>query len=86
MQIFLFMFWSFLVDGVYCSCGEMVTAEFQMISNELDQCKWYFLPLKMQQTLLIFIVNAQQSTFIRGYGNIYCTRETFKNVRPLESQ
>lgn len=78
MQTFVLMFWSYGVIGVICSCGEMMTSEFQMISIEINQCNWYLLPLEIQQMLQIFMTNAQQ--FIRGYGNIFCTRETFKNV------
>lgn len=66
--------------GVLCWCGEMVTHEFEIVSNELKKCKWYLLPLEMQKILLILITNAQHSTFIRGYGDIRCTRETFLNV------
>lgn len=58
----------------------MMTSEFEMISNELNQCKWYLLPLKVQELFPITIANAQQSTFIQGYGNIICTRETFQIV------
>lgn len=74
------MLWSFIVIGILCLSGQMVTDAFELISNELNQCKCYLVPLEMQRMLLILLANVQQSTFIRGYGNIYCTRETFKNV------
>lgn len=80
MQTSLFVVWSFGVIFIFCSCGEMMTSEFDMISNELNQCKWYLLPLKVQELFLIFVANSQQAQFIQGYANIICTRETFQIV------
>lgn len=34
----------------------------------------------MQRLYLIFILNSQQPTHIRGYGGILCTRDNFKMV------
>lgn len=83
MQTFVLMFWAFGVIGVYCCCGDMVTNGFEIISDELSQSKWYFFSLEMQKMLIIFSANTQQPAIIRGYGNITCSRETFKNVREL---
>ena len=80
VQAFVLMLWAYAIIGLYCSCGEMVTNGFEIINDELKQCKWYLLPLKIQQMISIFVANAQQPTFIRGFGNIFCTRETFKIV------
>lgn len=61
--------------------SQVITNQFEMFNNELDQCAWYaFHSMKMQQILMIVMANAQQPTFIRGFGNIPCTRETFKKV------
>lgn len=65
----------------YCELGQMVNNQFEMFSDELDQCNWYTFALKMQQMLIIFTANAQQPTMIRGYGNVLCTRETLKKVK-----
>lgn len=64
----------------FCELGEMVCKEFETFDNELNQCNWYAFPLKIQQIFIIFMVNTQQPTTVRGYGNILCTRETFKKV------
>lgn len=64
----------------FCILGEMVTNQFEMFNDELSQCNWYVLPFELQKIMIIVIVNAQRETVIRGFGNILCTRQTFKKV------
>ena len=66
---------------VVCESGERVTNQFDMIDDELGRCDWHKLPIKMQKMYLIFRSDTQQSKNITSYGNIVCTRETFKRVR-----
>lgn len=74
------MFWTFIFILMFCELGEMVCNQFEMFNDSLEQCNWYSLPIEMQQMMIIFMANAQQPTWISGFGNILCTRDTFKKV------
>lgn len=75
--------WPFIAIFFFCESGEMVTDQFDSYENEFHECNWYFLPLDVQQHLVIFISDLQQIKHIRGYANVLCTREYFKKVRPI---
>lgn len=77
---FFLMFWAFVMVYVYCTYGQIVTDQFGTFEAQLCQCKWYMWPNEVQQMFMIMMVNAQQPTFIYGYGNIECTRYTFQKV------
>lgn len=76
----ILMTWCFITLYCYSEFGEMVTNEFQLFSDRTIQCEWYLFPHGMQRIFVIFINDVQQPVLIRGYGNIQCTRETFKAV------
>ena len=59
----------------------MVSNRFEEFNAELDQCNWYMFSVEMQKIFVIITVNAQQSTFIQGFANVLCIRQTFKTVR-----
>lgn len=69
-----------VVVFVICEIGESVTIQFETFEMELSQCEWFLLPIKMQRMYLIFVAHTQQEQNIHGYGNITCSRETFKKV------
>lgn len=77
------MFWSFAICAFFCEFGEMVTSQFNSYDAEIYRCGWYLLPIKMQKMYLIFKSNTQHPIIIRGFGNILCTREIFKEVNIL---
>lgn len=64
----------------YCEFGAMVTNQFKIFNERLCQCNWYFFPIDVQRIFLIYMLDAQDPIFISGYGNILCTRDSFKNV------
>lgn len=74
------MLWAFGVIALYCEFSERVITAFDEFSDELDRCNWYLLPNRLQQTYLTFLLDTQQPKMIQGYGNISCTRATFKMV------
>lgn len=76
----ILMTWSFITLYYYSEFGEMVTNKFQLFHDRTIQCEWYLFPHDIQRIFLIFIKDTQQTVFIRGYGNLECTRETFKAV------
>lgn len=74
------LIWSFIILSCYCECGERVTEQFHLYNDKLNRCKWYRFPLDVQRILLIFMGDAQQPAYIRGYANILCTRNSLKEV------
>lgn len=64
----------------YCEFSHMMCEEFERFCEEFYRCDWRLFPIEMQQMYLVFLLDAQQITILRGYGNILCTRDTFKEV------
>lgn len=60
--------------------GERVTLQFNAFNELLCQSEWYLLPLDVQRMLVIFMMDTEQPAVIQGYGNIECTRASFKKV------
>lgn len=60
--------------------GEMVCHQFNAFNEQLCQTDWYAFPIEVQRMLVIFMLDTEQPALIRGFGNIKCTREAFKNV------
>lgn len=58
-----------------------MTYQFSMFNEMLNKTNWYLYPAEMQRMLVIFISITQEPSFIRGYGNIECTRDSFKQVK-----
>lgn len=76
----LIMFWTFGAIALVCELGERVAKQFDLFDDKLNLCKWYLFPIDVQRMLLIFICDTQQPKFVRGFGNIICTRDSFKSV------
>lgn len=68
--------WLFIV----CWTGDKVTLDFESIEDATYQSMWYLLPLKMQKCIPIIMNFAQKQVHIANFGEIHCTRETFKKV------
>lgn len=76
----LMMMWSFVMIFCICEIGQSVDNQFDNLNDDIWKCDWYLLPPKLQQMLIIIIGNSQEPKSIRGFGNIECTRESFKQV------
>lgn len=76
----LMVFWSFAFIFFYCELGQSVTNQFNHFDDALCQCKWYLCSVDLQQMLLTFMSDTQQPMLLRGYANIVCARDSFKNV------
>lgn len=74
------MFWSLALLWSACNLGEMLTKHFEMFDDALGQCDWYLFSIEIQRMLVIIMSNSQRPAILTGYGNIQCTRETFKKV------
>lgn len=74
------MMWSFVAMFCICETGQNVSNQFSKLSEDILKCDWYWLPHKLQRMFIIIMINAQEPVFIRGFGNIKCTRTSFKQV------
>ena len=80
LRLLVMVFWSFVMLFIFCENGETVTHQFQVFNVELRQFNWYILPINVQKMFIIVVANAQQPSFIRGFANAICLRESFKKV------
>lgn len=62
-----------------CNSGDSVVSRYQGI-DVYNLCDWYRYPDKARRLLPIIIMNSQPKVSIQAYGNIHCSRETFKMV------
>lgn len=74
------MAWSFAMIALYCEFSHMMCKEFTLFSEEFHRCDWYLFPFQLQRMYLTFLLDTRQITIVRGFGNISCTRDTFKKV------
>lgn len=75
-----FSFWSFAAVYLFCYFGERVATEFEELEDTLFECDWYLFPNKLQKSFLITTIAVQQPISIRGIANVFCTRQSFKEV------
>lgn len=68
-----------------CETGQDVSDRSNKFGDEIYKCDWYLLPHKLQRMLIIILINAQEPVYIRGFGNVECTRESFKQVKLIRS-
>lgn len=80
LQPLLSVVWSFAIVFGICEFGERLTGRFDVFDATLWQCNWYSYPIELQRSLPILMANAQQIPFLKSYGNITCTRDSFKMV------
>lgn len=80
LQPLMSIVWSFGIIFAICEFGERLTMQFIAFDNTIWQSNWYAMPTKLQRMLLVLIANAQQNNFLKSYGSIECTRDSFKMV------
>lgn len=71
---------TFTYLSVICECGERVTVAFVRFEDELNQCDWHLLPIRLHKLYVTFLMDAQRSINFQCYGGILCTRKTCKKV------
>lgn len=76
----LLAIWTFGFIFFICEPGEMVTYHFEHFYDELGRSDWNLYPIEVQRIYLTFVLETQQPIIIKSYGNISCTRDTFKQV------
>lgn len=73
----------FALIFIACELNQRLTDKFEIFNDRFWELNWYLSPIELQRMYLIFGSNTQQSVYIRGYGNIFLTRETYKKVMPF---
>lgn len=65
----------------FCMFGESLANQFDELDLRFYQSiDWYLFPMGIQRMLVTVMSNTQRPTVILGYGNVECTRDTFKTV------
>lgn len=85
IRLSILTFWSFVQVFVFCDSSERLTGGFE----EIDMyclCDWYLFPMQVRRMLPTVIKSTQKPVIFEGYGNVMCTREMFKRVRPIYSR
>lgn len=73
--------WVFGFNLIICGSGGRVTDQYAEFGAEFDRCEWNNLPFGMQRMYAIFLSDTQQPKYLRSFGGIIYTRETFEKVR-----
>lgn len=73
---------SFAFGYVFITCElfQRLTDGFDEINDAVDQLKWYQFSNEIRKMLPTLLINVQQPVFIKCFGSISCSRETFKKV------
>lgn len=66
---------------MFCEFGERLSERFNIINDEILDWDVYIYPKNIQKILPIILYGTQKSVALSGFGNIQCTRDTFKKVR-----
>lgn len=63
-----------------CDLGESVTATFARMEQNIHDILWYECPVDHQKLLIFMIAMAQRPYRVIIFGDISCSRDTFKMV------
>lgn len=72
--------YSFILLFILCELGERLPIGFEEIGNEINNMNWYLFPIKIQRMIPTMQIMAQQDVQLMAFGNLPCSRETFKRV------
>lgn len=75
------LFWATTFTCFACGKGEMLSNEFTALNDAFYHCDWHLLTPRIQRAFWMILAYTRQSVIIKGYANVSCTREHFKNVR-----
>lgn len=77
---FICMISSLATIFIVCEFGHQLTSQFNAFDDKLFQSNWYSYPIEVQRMLVTVMATTQQLAYIEGFGNIQCTRNSFKEV------
>lgn len=66
---------------LFCNIGDEITTRFRNVGDTLYRGPWHKLPLNLRRNIPeMILMIAQKPIHIQGFGNLRCTRETYKSV------
>lgn len=74
------MFWLLALMYTLCQFGQQMTDQFSSFEHTIAGTDWYTFPIDMQRHFIIIMKTGQDPVELKGFGNVYCSRETFKKV------
>lgn len=66
--------------GIVCELGERSTGIFSAMDEAINDIDWHLYPIEIQRMLPIIMIVTQKPIFVKCFGSIAVTRETFKMV------
>lgn len=72
--------YAFGATFISCELGQRTNNGYCDIDAIMGQFDWYLYPNEIQRILPAIIANSQQPVYIKCFGSISCSRETFKKV------
>ena len=81
LPAYILVLWALILLFILCDFGQKLTNQFELLEDEMYNCKWYLFPMKMRLTFAFAMMNVQELATFQGLGNIELSRETSKKVR-----
>lgn len=75
---------SIYADEILGELGERLTQAFWVISDTIEQFKWYRFPLNIKRLLPMIINEVHVPVVLNCFGSTACVRGSFKNVSRIE--
>lgn len=85
VRISVLLSWSLIMLFILCEFGELMAQRFERFDETIEQCDWYLYPHDIQRLFVIVLSNTQRSTYLRGFGNVPCARDSFKRVFHIDA-
>lgn len=73
-------FFAFGALLLVCDLIERLSSAFIEVGDMVDQYKWYKFTGDMQRMLLMILIHVNESVTVKCFGDIACSRSTFKSV------
>lgn len=64
----------------FCYFGESINSQFDELNDVIYQSDWYTHQLDIQRIIPTILIATQHPPVLKGFGNLVCTRESFKKV------
>lgn len=65
---------------MFCKLGQRITDRFNGIFEIICNSEWYAFPKEIQRIMPTLMNSAEKPVILLGFGNLKCTRESFKKV------
>lgn len=65
---------------IFCHIGDILTQRYEDVGTITYNLDWYLYPLDAQKNMLLMMKLANRKVYLKGFGEIGCDRENFKQV------